>query len=210
MTRDDQAPPEGGNMATGPLGPVLRHLRRLAGKSPDEEGSDARLLERFAADRDEVAFAALLQRHGPLVWGVCLRVLRHSQDAEDAFQATFLVLARKAGTIRRRGSVGGWLYEVAYHIAARAKADAARRRTHESRAAALARTAVTDEPERRELGPVLDDELARLPEGCRLPLVLCYLEGKTHAEAARELGCPPGSMSKRLARGRELLRGRLA
>jgi RNA polymerase sigma factor (sigma-70 family) len=197
-------------MSDAHLGHILRHLCRLAGAPASAAWSDNRLLQRFAADRDEAAFAALLERHGPMVLGVCRRVLGHEHDAEDAFQATFLVLARKAGSIRAGGSVGGWLYEVAHHIAVRARSDATRRRTRESQVVSMPCAAANDEAARRELRTVLDEELARLPEGYRLPLVLCYLEGKTNAEAARELGWPVGSMSKRLARGRELLRGRLA
>jgi RNA polymerase sigma factor (sigma-70 family) len=191
------------------LGQVLRRLRQLAGAPAGEAGSDARLLQRFAANRDEAAFAVLLQRHGPMVLGVCRRVLVREHDAEDAFQATFLVLARKACSIRRGDSVAGWLCEVAQHIAFRARSDAARRRTRESQVVPMPSAAAEVQAARRELRPLLDEELARLPEGYRLPLVLCYLEGKTNAEAARELGWPPGSISKRLARGRELLRGRL-
>src|SRR5262245_35614171 len=124
-------------MATGPLDTVLQHLRGLVGPAPGAEPSDGRLLERFARDRDEAAFAALVRRHGPLVLGVCRRLLRQEQDAEDAFQATFLVLARRAGALDRRGSIAGWLYTVAYRLALRARAAAARRRLHESQVALM-------------------------------------------------------------------------
>jgi RNA polymerase sigma factor (sigma-70 family) len=195
-------------MAAGPLSTVLHHLRGMLRVPPAEPG-DGRLLERFAQDRDEEAFAELVRRHGPMVLGVCRRVLRHEQDAEDAFQATFLVLARKAGSLDRRGSVAAWLYTVAYHLALRARTAAARRRFHERQAAAMNPTEVPADAG-SDLRPVLDEELQRLPERYRAPLVLCYLQGKTNAEAARELGWPGGSMARRLGRGLELLRSRLA
>src|SRR5712692_1126944 len=113
-------------MSHGPLRVVLHHLHRLTGR-PDAGVSDAQLLQRFAADRDEAAFELLLWRHGPMVRAVCRRVLRHAQDAEDAFQATFLTLVRKAGSIGKRESLGGWLYRVAYRVALRARDTAARR-----------------------------------------------------------------------------------
>jgi RNA polymerase sigma factor (sigma-70 family) len=196
-------------MAAGSLGSVLRHLRRLAGAPGTADPSDVQLLERFARNRDETAFAALVERHGPMVLGVCRRVLRHEQDAEDAFQATFLVLARKAGAAGWRDSLGSWLYTVAYRLALRARAAAARRQLHERKAARMTRTASGSADEPGDLRPVLDEELSRLPEKYRAPLVLCYLQDKTQAEAARALGWPVGSMSMRLARGRELLRRRL-
>jgi RNA polymerase sigma factor (sigma-70 family) len=195
-------------MAHARFGPVLRQIRKLIGPAAVDV-SDAELLERFATRREEAAFEALLERHGPMVLGVCRRVLRHPHDAEDAFQATFLVLARKAGSVRRRGSVGGWLYEVAYHAALKARAEAVRRHEHEGQA----RNMTTSDPETelawRELRLVLDEELGRLPRKYRLPLVLCYLDGKSNREVARELGWPAGSMARRLARARELLRDRL-
>jgi RNA polymerase sigma factor (sigma-70 family) len=197
-------------MATGPLDTVLQHLRGLVGPGPGAEPSDGRLLERFARDRDEAAFAVLVRRHGPPVLGVCRRLLRQEQDAEDAFQATFLVLARRAGALDRRGSVAGWLYTVAYRLALRARAAAARRRLHESQVALMSSAAEKSPESWTELQPLLDEELSRLPEKYRLPLLLCYLQEKTNLQAAQELGWPLGSMSKRLARGRELLRRRLA
>jgi RNA polymerase sigma factor (sigma-70 family) len=187
---------------------VLRHLRRLA--EAGGEVGDGPLLQRFLDRRDEEAFAALVRRHGPLVLGLCRRVLRHDQDAEDAFQAAFLVLARKAGSIRKHESLGSWLYEVAYRIAVKARARAAQRRAYERQAAEMPRAETSLNEARRELGPMLDEELQRLPEKHRRPLVLCYLQGKTHSQAARELGWPTGSMSRHLARARELLRERLA
>src|SRR5437868_6056533 len=125
-------------MTSAQTGIVLQHIRRLAGTSRAAQPPDAQLLERFAARRDEAAFAALVRRHGPMVLNVCRSVLHHEQDAEDAFQATFLVLARKADSIRQPEAVAGWLYEVAYHVAVKAQAAAARRRTEERRAIPMA------------------------------------------------------------------------
>ncbi len=171
--------------------------------------TDGELLERFVRQHEEAAFAALVQRHGPMVLSVCQRVLRHSQDADDAFQATFLVLAQKAHRLRRPGLLANWLYGVAYRTALHARQHAARRSEREREAAK--RIVLSDDPERKRLAlrRVLDEELHRLPEKYRAPLVLCYLEGKTNKEAARLLGWPSGSMAHRLARGRDLLRKRL-
>jgi RNA polymerase sigma factor (sigma-70 family) len=172
------------------------------------EPGDGRLLQRFVQERDEAVFGVLVRRHGPLVLGVCRRILGNEQDAEDASQAAFFVLARRAGALDRRNSVAPWLYTVAYRLALRARAAAARRRLHE-RHAAMSRAEATDVTP-SDVRSILDEELQRLPERYRAPLVLCYLQEKTNAEAARELGWPAGSMSRRLARGRELLRRRLA
>jgi RNA polymerase sigma factor (sigma-70 family) len=196
-------------MTNGPLGDVLYHLRGILGPPPDRTASDAELLERFTRRREETSFAALVRRHGGMVLGVCRRILRDEQDAEDAFQATFLVLAQKAASIRNRDSVGSWLYGVAYRVAARALAGTLRRRTLEQEAAPL----FAEDPVAlvvwRELRPILDEELSRLPERYRAPVVLCYLENKTQVEAARQLGCTKGTLSGRLARARDLLRRRL-
>src|SRR5919197_2768556 len=160
-------------MGTRNLYPFLRHLFA----APAADGlTDRQLLGRFAAARDEAAFAALVRRHGPLVLGVCRRVLRQEQDAEDAFQATFLALARRAGSGRWRESLGGWLHDVAYRVAAKARAEAARRRAHEQRAGEELADVPAAGDATGELGAVLDEELRRLPEGYRCPLVLCYLE----------------------------------
>src|SRR5262245_58857449 len=118
-------------MSTAQVGAVLRHLRRLTGNSGEEQHPDRELLERFARQRDGDAFATLLRRHGPMVLGVCRSVLHDLHDAEDAFQAAFLILAQKAGSIQQQESLGGWLYRVAYHVAVKAQAGAARRRTRE-------------------------------------------------------------------------------
>jgi serpin B len=192
------------------LAAVLRHLRRAAHPPGADAPSDGQLLERFACRRDEAAFEALLERHGRMVWNVCWRVLANSSDAADAFQATFLVLVRKAGSIAKRDSVASWLYGVAHRVALDARAGAARRRAHEQRAGARAEEGLPVSAEVAELRQVLDEELARLPEKYRAPLVLCYLEGKTNDEAADQLGWTRGTIAGRLSRARDLLRGRLA
>ncbi len=193
-------------MAEVQLGVVLRHVRKLAGAPA--EPADGALLERFVGRGDEAAFEALLARHGPLVLGACRRLLSCEADAADAFQATFLVLVRRAGSVRRAESLGPWLYGVATRVALKMRRAAARRHTHEGRAAMTARAECETEPA-DDLRPLLDEELGRLPEKYRAALVACYLEGHTHAQAAARLGWPPGSVAKRLARGLDLLRGRL-
>jgi RNA polymerase sigma factor (sigma-70 family) len=175
----------------------------------DEQLPDGQLLERYVREGDEAAFAALVQRYGSLVLGVCQRVLRDSHAAEDAFQATFLVLVRKASSLDRRGPIGNWIYTVAYRTAVKARANAARRRIRETRALPMPAEQPMDSAAWQELRPLLDEEINRLPEKYRAPLVLCYLQGKTNEQAAHELGWPTGSMSRRLAHGRELLRKRL-
>jgi RNA polymerase sigma factor (sigma-70 family) len=187
-----------------PQAVLLRHLQGGAAVS------DAQLLERYAVRGEEAAFAQLVRRHGAMVLGVCRRVLRQEQDAEDAFQATFLVLARRATAIRKGGSVGSWLHGVARRVAARAQRAAARRAGNERGYAAASRADCPDETTWRELRGVLDEELARLPEAYRAPLVQCYLEGQTQDEAARQLGWSPRTLRRRLERGRDLLRARLA
>ena len=171
---------------------------------------DGQLLQRYVATRDEQAFAGLVERYGPLVLGVCKRVLQHSHDAEDAFQATFLVLARRAATLDGRGSLGNWLYAVAYRTAIKARQSAARRRARELQVLNMSTVLSSEEEEWSDLRPLLDEELNQLPVKYRAPLVLCYLEGKTQEQAARELGWPTGSMSRRMNRARDLLQERLA
>ena len=171
---------------------------------------DARLLERFRDGRDEAAFAALVDRHGPMVLGVCRRSLRDDGDVEDAFQATFLILARRAGTIRGVGGVGPWLHGVAHRVATRARADSARRFVREGvRLEAEPPADAPVEAERRELRSIVDDELRRLPGRFRDPVVLCHLEGLTHDQAADRLRLPVGTVRSRLARARTKLRDRL-
>jgi C-terminal peptidase prc len=195
-------------MSQGQLQVVVRHLRRLVGEAGSEP-TDRELLARFAGTHDEAAFAALVQRHGSLVWGVCRRRLRHLQDAEDVFQATFLVLARKAAVVRWRNSVQNWLYEVACRLAAEARLKAARRQRHEAAAAIPAHAAALPSDAGRELASVLDEELQLLPQRYRTPLLLCYLDGQTSDQAARQLGWSLRTLQRRLAQGRELLRHRL-
>ncbi len=166
---------------------------------------DDKLLKRFVVERDEVAFAALVARHGRMVLGVCRRILHDEHDVEDAFQATFLVLINRAKAIRDGGLLGHWIYGVAHRVAVRARANAARRYVREQTLTAAESGVVqpqSPEGERRELLAVLDEELARLPDLLRAPLVLCYLEGLTHDEAARRLRWPVGTVRSRLARAR--------
>jgi RNA polymerase sigma factor (sigma-70 family) len=191
------------------LATVLQLFYRFGG-SGGAETPDAQLLNRFVSRQDETAFAELVRRHGPMVLSVSRRVLRDDHAAEDAFQVTFLTLACRARTIRRGQALAAWLHHVAYHVALRARAKTLRTAEVEREATTMSRPDATAEAAWRELTPILDDELRRLPEQYRGPLVLCGLEGMTHEDAARELGWPLGSLSKRLARGRELLRQRLA
>jgi RNA polymerase sigma factor (sigma-70 family) len=170
--------------------------------------TDAELVGRFVDQRDEVAFAALVRRYGTVVFGVCLRVLRHEQDAEDAFQATFLVFSRNAARVRRASSIGNWLYGIAVNVARKAKATRHRRSVKEQEAAAQARSdtmpVVPD-----DLREILDAELKALPDKYRAPVVMCDLMGLTTHEAATEVGCPPKTLGTRLIRGRSLLAERL-
>ena len=195
-------------MPRGLLDPVARRLRQAA-RPADANLTDAELLRRFVAERDETAFAALVRRHGRLVRCVCRRVLDSEQDAEDAEQATLLVLARKAASIRVGTAVASWLYGVAYRIAMNARKAAARRRTYERRSEARPVEQPVSQAALRELQALLNEEVSRLPEKYRAPFVLCCLEGKSKGEAARELCCPEGTVSGRLARARKCLRQRL-
>jgi len=194
-------------MAKGHLASVVRQVRRLIGAAADD--ADSGLLERFVHQRDADAFAAIVERHGPLVFGVCRQVLQQPQDAEDSFQACFLVLARKADSIRQGQSLAGWLYRVAYHMALRSRVAAARRRASERQAAEMILVDPIPDPGWRELQPVLHEEVNRLSAKYREPVVLCYLQGKSHEQAARELGWPIGTVKGRLGRARALLRQRL-
>jgi RNA polymerase sigma factor (sigma-70 family) len=196
-------------MTTAQATIVLKHLRRLSGPRTAAPSADAELLERFRTSHDEAAFAELVKRHGPMVLGVCRSVLRHAQDAEDAFQATFLALARRADSVRRPEALAGFLYEVAYRAAIKAKANTARRRAREQEALPMAAAEKVLDMTLRDLQRVLHEELRRLPEKYRLPLVLCYLEGRSHQEAAEQLGLSRTAFRGRLDRGREHLRRRL-
>jgi RNA polymerase sigma factor (sigma-70 family) len=195
-------------MSTDRLNCVLRQLREATGESG--RAGDLQLLERFVTQRDDAAFGALLARHGAMVLGVCRRALRDPAAAEDAFQATFLVLVRRAASLGSGESLANWLYGVACRTAARAKAEATRRRARE--AAALRPNAPSDplgEISARELLAVVDEELSQLSPRYRSPLVLCYFEGLTRDEAARSCGWSLATFARRLRRGRELLKARL-
>lgn len=189
--------------------PVLRYLREFVRGRREQDGTDSQLLRRFAVHRDAAAFAELVNRHGPLVWGVCRRQLPQFADAEDAFQATFLVLVRKAGTIRRPKRLGNWLYGVACRIAAKARVAAATRAAREQVAAREPAVEPVDEVLWRDVRTLLDEEVQRLPDRYRAAFVLCYLEGLTNQEAARRLGCPEGTIVSRLAWARRRLHSRL-
>jgi RNA polymerase sigma factor (sigma-70 family) len=172
-----------------------------------DKQNDDWLLQQYVQSRDQEAFAVLVRRYGPMVWGVCRRIVRHTQDAEDALQATFAVLARKARSIRRQRTIGSWLHQVARRIALRARATVNRRdvvmpvvATITAAVEPVVGAAAVDHTE------LLDDEIARLPKLLRLPIILCYLEGLTNREAAERLGCPEGTIVSRLARGRDKLR----
>jgi RNA polymerase sigma factor (sigma-70 family) len=196
-------------MSKGPLSGLLRHIRRIAFAAEAADLDDARLLELFIAHRDEAAFEALLRRHGPMVLGVCRRLLRDPHDSEDAFQATFLVLLQKASSLRKREQVAPWLYGVAYRTALKARAQRARRNVRAKPLVDLPAPESAHKVEGDDLRAVIDEEVQRLPAKYRAPVVLCYLEGKTFEEAARQLGWPAGTVSGRLARARQLLRTRL-
>jgi RNA polymerase sigma factor (sigma-70 family) len=190
---------------------VLQHVHTLFDAGPVAGLTDGQLLERFASRRGEAAeaaFAALVERHGPMVLRACRGISGDDHDAQDAFQATFLVLARKGGTLWVRDSLAPWLHRVACRAAARVKVAASRRRAAERRAAEMARDRA-DAGGRDDLGQILHEEVDRLPDRYRVPIVLCDLEGRPHEEAARHLGCPVGTIKSRLSRGRERLRGRL-
>ncbi|HEV3260479.1 MAG TPA: sigma-70 family RNA polymerase sigma factor [Gemmataceae bacterium] len=197
-------------MGNGQLNTVLRHIHRIAGAPDAGVLTDKQLLARFAAQQDEAAFAALVERHGPMVLGVCRRLMGHVHDAEDVFQAAFLVLARRANAVRWREDIGNWLYEVACRLARKARVDDARRRSHESVAGKMPKPGPLPEAGWRELCCVLDEELQGLPAKYGAPLLLCYLEGRTRDQAARQLGWSLRTLDRRLGRGRELMRARLA
>jgi RNA polymerase sigma factor (sigma-70 family) len=193
-------------MALGRLNAVLCSLRRLVG----DESDDAVLLTRFARQGDQTAFETVVARHAGMVYATCQRILADAHLAEDAFQAVFVILARKAGQVAWRGSIAGWLHQVACRAAHKARRLAERRRRREvaqSEGELMSVDALP--PAWNELRPLLDDEIAQLPDHYRLPIVLCYLEGKTYAEAASLLGLPSGTVSGRLARARDVLRSRL-
>src|SRR5579884_214932 len=189
---------------------ILRQLRRAALLSAGDGPSDVQLLESFLIQRDEAAFEALVRRHGPMVLGVCRRVTGNAHDAEDAFQATFLVLVRKAASLRSRQLLPGWLYGVAYRTALNTRTMTKKRRIKEQQAAQQPWTQVSNDGPPEELLARLDEELSRLPDRYRLPVLLCELQGRSRKEAARLLGLPIGTVSWRLAQARKLLAQRLA
>jgi RNA polymerase sigma factor (sigma-70 family) len=196
-------------MPSGQLTAVAQYVHRVA--TPAATVSDSELVARFAAGRDEVAFTALVRRHGPMVLGVCRRVLGDWHAAEDAFQAVVLVLARRAGELRQSQTLAPWLYSVAHRTALKARTAGVRRRAREGGDFVDVLSADTTEAVAwQDLRPVLDHEVQRLPPRYRLPFVLSYLEGQTNAEIARLLGCSRGTVATRLARARERLRRRLA
>jgi RNA polymerase sigma factor (sigma-70 family) len=198
------------DMATNQISEVIQHFRRTVLLRDGAGLTDGQLLEDYISCRDQVALAALVRRHGPMVWGVCRRVLWNHHDAEDAFQATFLVLVRKAASIVPRGMVANWLYGVAHQTALQARRTAARRRARERQVMEMPEPAVAEQDLLRDLQPLLDEELNRLPDQYRAVVVLCDLEGKTRKEAGRQLGLPEGTVGSRLARARVMLAKRLA
>ncbi len=189
---------------------AVRDLQTLFEVGPLGGLSDGQLLDRFVARREGAVFEAITHRHGPMVWGVCRRVLRDHHDAEDAFQATFLVFARKASSVMTREKLGNWLYGVAYQTAMKARATRAKRRVRESQVSDMPEPMVVPHDLRDALAESLDRELSRLPEKYRIPIVLCDLEGRTHKEAASQLGWPIGTVSGRLSRAKSMLAKRLA
>jgi RNA polymerase sigma factor (sigma-70 family) len=190
------------------LGLVVQYLRRISVPSEADDMSDGRLLERFILQRDETAFATLVRRHGPMVIGVCRRILPNVHDIEDAFQATFLVLLRRAPSLRHRHLLANWLYGVAYRTALKARSKALRKNDDKT---PLTRVPANDvaAADWHDTRAVLDEEVDRLSDIYRTPFILCYLQGLTNDEAARRLGCPTGTILSRLARAREKLRARL-
>ncbi len=189
---------------------LLEHIRRIALLGIGERRTDGQLLELFISERDETAFALLLRRHGAMVWSVCRRILGNAHDADDAFQAAFLVLVRKADSIRPREAVGNWLHGVACRTALEARGRLARRRAKEQSLQDI--PLLEDKPQEpwQELWPILDRELSRLADKYRLPIVLCDLEGRSRKDVARQLAIPEGTLSSRLATARKKLAVRLA
>jgi RNA polymerase sigma factor (sigma-70 family) len=194
-------------MTAAGLHEVVRQLRGVLARRETAGLTDGELWQRWVRERDEAALEVLVRKHGPMVLGVCRRILHHEQDAEDAFQATFLVLVRKTGSLRTPDRLGNWLHGVAHRTALAARALAGRRRAVE--AAFVPRTEMASDPS-ADLRPILDEELGRLPANYRIAVVLCDLEGKTRKEVARQLGWAEGTVASRVARGRSILARRLA
>lgn len=198
-------------MTSGQFTLMHSSLTRLFSEGTMTGASESELLERFLSQRDEAAFEAILRRHGPMVLAICRRILADPNDVDDAFQATFLVLVKKAGSIRDRKVLGTWLHGVARRVAVRARVNARRRRDHERGSSEMTawQARSSGDPDRDELRAIIDEEVTRLTEKYRTALVLCDLEGQTHEEAAANLRCPVGTVKSRLARAREALRSRL-
>jgi RNA polymerase sigma factor (sigma-70 family) len=196
-------------MASIQASPLIRHLRRAVLLRDGAGLTDGQLIECFLNDREEAALEALVRRHSPMVWGVCRRILRDHHEAEDAFQATFLVLVRKASSIMPREKVANWLYGVANQTARKARATAARRQGRERQVTVMPDVQAAEQELWHSVEPLLDQELSRLPNKYRAVLVLCDLEGRTRREAARQLGVPEGTVAGHLARARALLAQRL-
>jgi polysaccharide export outer membrane protein len=188
---------------------LLRYIQRLTPRAGADHLTDVELLHCFAQGRDEPAFESLIRRHGPLVWRVCWHTLYNTHDAEDAFQATFFVLAQKAASIRKRESLGSWLYGVAARIARKAKARRVRQKMRELDCGNPPAVSPPPDAGWRDLEYVVQEEVLRLPAKYRIPIVLCYFQGKTNEQTARQLGWPSGTVKVRLARARALLHKRL-
>jgi RNA polymerase sigma factor (sigma-70 family) len=200
--------PEAAIMAHG-ANLLIHHLRALVDPARQETAADGQLLARWAADHDDHAFAALVWRYGPLIWRVSRSVLAHDEDAEDTFQATFLVLARKAATLKRRKSIAGWLYETAFRLALNSRKSAARRHRREAQVCQKPGADPVEQLSVREARTILTEELRRLPAEYRDPVMLCLYQGLTQDEAAQRLGCALSTLKRRLERGRTLLAQRL-
>ena len=196
-------------MVKSPASPVAQFLKKLVEDPRTKDCPDHDLLKRFVAEHDDASFTALMRRYSRTVLSVCRSLLPCEADAEDAFQAAFLVLARKASTIRQGESLGSWLYGVAYRTALKARANASGRRRRETKALVRPLSSSVDDLSWREVQAVLHEELNRLPETHRVPLILCFLENQTLDEAARQLGCGKGALRGRLERARQLLQARL-
>ncbi len=197
-------------MAARRIEPIVEQLCKAVQRSDDAHRTDGRLLERFVTDRDPAAFETLVRRHGPMVLGVCRRLVGDAHDADDCFQATFLVLATKAESVWPRERVGNWLYGVAHTTAVRVRAANAKRRLRERQVTAMPEPPTMPQEPGDDLHAVLDDELARLPDKYRTAVVLCDLEGRPRKEVARQFQIPEGTLSSRLTTARKLLARRLA
>jgi RNA polymerase sigma factor (sigma-70 family) len=197
-------------MTANQMSETLQHLRNTALFCEGAGLTDGQLLESYLNRHNEATLATLVRRHGPMVWGVCRRILGNHHDAEDAFQATFLVFVRKAASIVSPALLANWLYGVAYQTALNARAASVKRKGRERQVAEMPEPEMVQQDLWRDLQPVLDRELKRLPDKYRIPIILCDLEGKTRTEAARHLGCPEGTVAGRLARAREMLAKRLS